>query len=188
MRQYLHIFLKQLGIKKGKVVFLNIICFFIFFGCTPGSDTIELPENYTGWKTTTNTELNYPIPGHESHYRKIYINPTGTNVKRINNNGTIRHKYPQGSIIIKESYPTLDYNEGDTPESLTAMVKAPGHPKNQGGWVWIVKAPADSGEEKIIESEFCITCHSNANEPHPYGEGNPNGEFRDFVFFPFEEE
>ena len=30
---------------------------------------------------------------------------------------------------------------------------------------------------------FCITCHSNANEKHPYGDGNANEEFRDYVYF-----
>ncbi len=30
---------------------------------------------------------------------------------------------------------------------------------------------------------FCITCHANANEKHPYGDKNPNEEFRDYVYF-----
>jgi hypothetical protein len=30
---------------------------------------------------------------------------------------------------------------------------------------------------------FCVTCHANANEKHPYGDRNPREEFRDYVFF-----
>jgi hypothetical protein len=35
----------------------------------------------------------------------------------------------------------------------------------------------------IKVGNFCITCHSNANEKHPYGDGNANEEFRDYVYF-----
>jgi hypothetical protein len=44
-----------------------------------------------------------------------------------------------------------------------------------------------SGQEKVIDYEFCYDCHANANEPHPYGDRNPHGEFRDYVFFPYQE-
>ncbi len=39
------------------------------------------PEDYNSWKQTTPEILNYPIPGHETHSRKIYINPLGEQVR-----------------------------------------------------------------------------------------------------------
>ena len=53
----------------------------------------------------------------------------------------------------------------------------------RGGWVWVAKNPA-TGEERIIDYEFCFDCHSDANEPHPYGDKNPQGGHRDYVFLP----
>ena len=74
--------------------------------------------------------------------------------------------------------------EGVTPQSLAIMVKDPDHPMSRGGWVWLSKDP-DSGEERIFDEQFCVTCHANANEEHPYSDGNREGQFRDFVFYPY---
>ena len=64
------------------------------------------------------------------------------------------------------------------------MLKRPGHPQARAGWLWIVK-DIPSGKETIISEEFCVTCHANANERHPYGDRNPTEDFRDFLFFPY---
>jgi hypothetical protein len=61
------------------------------------------------------------------------------------------------------------------------MVKRPDHEQAQGGWVWISRDP-ESGTETIFDDQFCVNCHSNANESHPYGTGNPAEAFRDYVF------
>jgi len=42
-----------------------------------------------------------------------------------------------------------------------------------------------TAKETVITEEFCITCHGNANESHPYGDKNPNNEYRDYLFFPY---
>jgi hypothetical protein len=62
------------------------------------------------------------------------------------------------------------------------MVKEPGDPRAKCGWLWITKE--QGGEERVFEGNFCVTCHANANERHPYFDGNPREEFRDYVFFP----
>ncbi|RPJ03990.1 MAG: hypothetical protein EHM28_14230, partial [Spirochaetaceae bacterium] len=72
------------------------------------------------------------------------------------------------------------------PTSLTVMIKSPDDPRARGGWLWIVKNPA-TNRETVMRNQFCITCHANANESHPYGDKNPNREFRDYVFFVYEE-
>lgn len=49
-----------------------------------------------------------------------------------------------------------------------------------------IKINIISGDESVITQEFCVTCHSNANEEHSYSDGNVNNDFRDFVFFPYQ--
>ena len=67
---------------------------------------------------------------------------------------------------------------------LTIMVKAGDHPDAIRGWVWLTKDPA-TGEETIISQQFCAACHSQANQSHPYGDGNSDNEHRDCVFIPY---
>jgi hypothetical protein len=63
----------------------------------------------------------------------------------------------------------------------TVMVKAPDDPRAKGGWIWLVKDLA-SGKETVFTTNYCVTCHANANEKHPYGDKNPGEEFRDYLF------
>ena len=151
--------------------------------CSGEKEQALIPEDYSSWEHTTTRELDYPIPGHESNYRRIYINSTGLNYTVEETEGEIRHAYPPGTILVKEVYSSLEPAEGEEPMRLTVMVKRPDDERSRGGWLWVLK-PLDAGEEKVITSEFCVTCHSNANEQHPYGDGNPQGAFRDFVYFP----
>jgi hypothetical protein len=144
----------------------------------------QLPNNYAGWKRTTDLILDYPVPGHESRGRRIFINSMGTKVTVRSEAGRISWDYPKGSIVIKEIFPSLDIRDGERPIMLTAMIKDPDHPQARGGWVWVVK-DLGARSEQIIDWEFCVDCHANANEPHPYGDRNEDNEFRDYVFFPY---
>ncbi len=146
-------------------------------------DKVLVPEDYKNW-TVTVDNLNYPIPGHENHGRKIYVNDVGKRVTARNKNGRVYYSYPKGTIIVKEIYPRLKVNRGDKPISLTVMIKDPDNPLSRGGWLWVVK-DMKTRKERIIDYEFCVDCHSNANETHPYGDKNPGNDFRDFVFFPY---
>lgn len=159
------------------LLFLGILL--LLSGCSNRKNEPLVPDDYGGWKETTDIELNYPIPGHENNYRKIFINDIG--LKRTGP----PHDYPDGTIIIKEIYEGFDYNAGRKPMMLTVMIKDRENPLARGGWLWIVKDSATK-EENILTQEFCITCHGNANEEHPYGDLNMNNEFRDYVFFPVE--
>jgi hypothetical protein len=141
-----------------------------------------IPQNYVSWQRTTEVELNYPIPGHENNYRRIFINSRGMNFTAKEQNGKLRYSFPEGTVIVKEIYQGFDPAEEEEPVRLTAMVKRPDDERARGGWLWVLK-PLESGKEQVITGEFCVTCHSNANEPHPYGDGNPREEFRDFVYF-----
>jgi|GEM_PF-954571 len=147
----------------------------------------ELPllrvSEYRSWTKTVPDILSYPIPGHEDKYRRIFISPSGIATWIESRGGRRHYQYPPDTQIIKEILPS-NWNGSDPPLMLTAMVKRPQDPRARGGWLWIVYSPG-TGKETVITEEFCITCHGNANEPHPYGDKNPNNEFRDYLFFPY---
>ena len=164
-----------------KSITIFLILGFIF-SCGK-KEKVLVPSDYKSWTVVANN-LDYPIPGHENHGRKIYINDTGKRVGVEYKSGRATYNYPVGSIIVKEIYPKLKVRKGDKPISLTVMIKDPNNPLSRGGWLWVVK-DMKTRKERIIDYEFCVDCHSNANETHPYGDKNPNGEFRDFVFYPY---
>ena len=167
-----------------RICFLIILLLFLF-SCANEKEEILVPDDYSDWKLLTKTELNYFVPGHESRYRIPYINSIGEEVEiKEDADGKKEYNYKKGTIIIKEIYPTLTLRDGDKPIMLTVMVKNPEHPNAQGGWVWIVKQ-LDNNKEIQFKSDMCVNCHAGANGPHPYDDGNPPGEFRDYVFYPW---
>ena len=146
-----------------------------------------IPEDYASWARTTQLELNYPIPGHMEHYRRIYINEKGKGVTTEIRKDRLYYEYPKGTIIVKEVFPTLTPAADEKPMALTVMVKDPDNPESRGGWVWVAKN-MQTAVETVFNYEFCFDCHTNANEVHPYGDKNPNNEFRDYVYFPYKGE
>ncbi len=166
-------------------MFIMLSVAIVLFGaCQQQKPSKLTPEDYRAWNKTTETVLNYPIPGHENHFRLIYINDIGNRVQATEKNGRIFHEYPEGTIIVKEIYLGLESpKEGEEPITLTTMIKDSQHPKSRGGWLWLAVTYA-TREEEIIDYEFCVDCHANANEAHPYGDKNPNNDYRDYVYFP----
>lgn len=151
--------------------------------CQKAPDIPSIPADYRSWRQTTNIPLNYPIPGHESHFRRIFINATGEQVQRSEKNGRAFYEFPEGTMIVKEIYDGLDTPQPNAlPVLLDMMFKQPQHPQARGGWVWAVKN-VQTGETRIFGQELCVDCHANANERHPYGDRNPNEEFRDYTYF-----
>jgi hypothetical protein len=171
-------------IRYSPMVFLILFLSVMLFSCTEKSAAELIPSGYTEWETTTDIELDYQVPGHGHNYRKIYINANGTGAAVSEQSGKAMWDYPDGTIIVKEVYPSQEIHPDDTPKQLTVMVKDRDNEKARGGWLWLVK-DMESGTTNIITHEFCITCHANANEGHPYGDRNTNEEFRDYVFFPY---
>jgi hypothetical protein len=142
-----------------------------------------IPEDYRTWDRTTHLVLDYPIPGHENHFRQIYINALGEQLQITKRNNRRVCEFPEGTIIVKEIYSDLNTpGAQESPVLLTVMIKAPRHPKARGGWLWVSQDYATK-ETHLIDYEFCVDCHANANEQHVYGDRNPDNEFRDYVFF-----
>jgi len=152
--------------------------------CARPAPRALVPADYASWERTTERDLDYPVPGHEDHHRRIYMNQTGEEVRIAERQGRVFHDYPEGTVVVKEVYAGLQVRPDETPFQLTVMIKKPRDPLARGGWLWVVRDVA-TGQERIIDYEFCYDCHSNANEAHPYGDKNPRGEFRDYVFFPY---
>lgn len=154
-----------------------IIAAALAIGCTEPLPLLD-ETDYTTWEQTTDQILDFAVPGHGSGLRKIYADSLVFG-QSLEADGDIH--YPSGSIFVKEVYPTASPTAEDQPAMLLAMVKAPEDPRSRGGWIWLSRDP-ENGSETIFEDEFCVTCHTNANEPHPYGTRNPEGAFRDYVF------
>lgn len=155
------------------------------FACAAAAAAPLLPGDWSKWTRTTDLLLNYRIPGHEDRFRIPFINDVGKAVTTTARDGRTVWEYPKGTIILKEAYKDLTAPApGEKPISVYGMVKDPKNPKARGGWVWVVRDVA-SKQESIFTSPMCIDCHSYANAPHPYGDKNPKGENRDFVFLPF---
>ena len=151
-------------------------------GCRAPDRVVYATPDYPTWQRTTEVPLDYPIPGHQDRFRIPRMNSLGFGARPTLEGGKLRWSFPEGTVIVKEVYDTLAPAAGDEPTELTIMVKAPRDKRSRGGWLWITR-DLPKGEEKVFAGNFCITCHSNANERHPYGDKNPREEFRDYVFY-----
>ncbi|MFA6507231.1 MAG: cytochrome P460 family protein [Treponemataceae bacterium] len=153
---------------------------FLATGCAPkdaGSGLGVL--DYSVWEKTTNVELDFPIPGHENHYRKIFINKIGAEYRKTGERG----EYPDGTIVVKEIYEGLtDPKEDRKPVTLDIMAKDKKAPDSRGGWRWIVR-DVPSGKDMVFKGDFCAACHAEASRPHPYGDRNPTAQNRDHLFY-----
>ena len=163
--------------------FLPLLAVFgILVSCAAEKPPVYATPVYHSWKRTTDVVLDYPIPGHQNRFRIPRMNDVGFTVKPTIDNSKRLWNFPVGTIIVKEVYQTPKPAPGEQPIQLTIMVKAPKDPHSQGGWLWITR-DLPNGKEAVFMGNFCITCHANANEKHPYGDGNPKEEFRDYVYF-----
>lgn len=161
---------------------LTVILVALLLGsCAKPVRAALIPEAYGSWPTTTNVRLDYPIPGHEDKFRVIHMNDVGFKFTRTGSKPD-RLDFPVGTIIAKDIFTVSNPGPADAPMMVTAMVKAPADPDARGGWLWVVK-DLGTGKEDIMTGDFCLRCHSNANEPHPYGAKNQNGDYCDYVFF-----
>jgi len=148
----------------------------LFWSCAPRERPPLLPEDVTQWTQLNQIPMDYPVPGHENQYRVTYINDRGLS-PQMSDQGLV---YPEGTIIAKVIHETLEADSAEV--AITAMIKDSLSDDSKEGWVWVMKDLA-TNQERIINSTMCVTCHQSANEPHPYGEGNPQGLFRDYAFF-----
>ena len=168
-------------------LFLTLVALYVMTGCAERKTAARLDlSNYASWEPTTQTALNFPIPGHESHFRRIYMNKVGMDYRRSKEAAMTTGEamdYPDGTIVVKEVYGGLENpTPGEQPLNLDVMVKNRTAGDTLGGWRWVVR-DFKSGMDMVMIGDFCANCHNGANEKHPYGDKNPNSDFRDFLFY-----
>ncbi len=141
-----------------------------------------IPSDYASWERITKTPTTDRIPGHEERFRITYINDEGETLTSTVKNGVRTWDYPRGTIIVKEGYAQPQPpSAGDSPSRVYAMIKRPEDPRAKGGWVWVVRDRAGS-RETVVDGPYCVDCHSYANQQNPYGDKNPQSDFRDDVY------
>jgi len=167
--------------KYGRAALAAAILALIFPACR--KEVLDfVPEDYSSWRRTTEIPLDYPIPGHMDTMRIPRMNEIGWSAAPSpDGEGRSRWGFPEGTVIVKEVYANKNPAPGEAPTMLTVMAKQPRDSRALGGWLWITASAG--GEEKLFSGSFCVSCHANANEKHPYFDRNPLEEFRDYVFF-----
>jgi hypothetical protein len=169
---------------KSKTPFfmLGLASVLLLSSCARRPEPSYASADYPGWARTTQVVLDYPIPGHENRLRIPRMNPIGFTALPRRSGGRLVWSFPEGTVIVKEVYASARPSPGEAPIQLTIMAKQSADKRAQGGWLWITKA-LPGGAEMVFTGNFCVTCHANANEKHPYGDGNPGEDFRDYVYF-----
>ncbi|HET7839032.1 MAG TPA: cytochrome P460 family protein, partial [Rectinemataceae bacterium] len=151
-------------------------------GCAKQAEAPFAGPEYLSWRRTVALTLDYPVPGHQAGLRIPRMNSLGFLAEPVKQGDRLRWSFPEGTVIVKEIYATAHPAAGEGPVELTIMVKRPSDPRSRGGWLWLTKN-LPGGEERVFLGDYCFTCHENANEAHPYGDHNPNPDFRDYVYF-----
>ena len=91
-----------------------------------------------------------------SAYREIYMNDIGATV----NKGNAPYKYPEGTIVVKESYKNKAAWEKKGKKLLTVMIKqAEGSSPETGDWGFIMGARGKLSTRTSKWAKFCSGCH-----------------------------
>lgn len=141
---------------------------------------IDQADNYPNWNISHAGDLVEQVPGHPVFLRRIYANDAAYNVDPDSDGNVV---FPEGALFMKEMYFGEVPDDSAGPDALVGMYKDSTDPRNRGGWVWFSQDPA-TGQQTVLDEEFCITCHANANEEHPYGDRNIAEAFMDYVYYP----
>lgn len=149
-------------------------------GCANEPELVLPDLSYEAWTPTTTAALDFPVPGHGAGLRRVFMNDIGWSASPTPARDIT---YPDGTVVVKEVFATAAPSADALPQALTIMVKDSDSEMARDGWIWLVKDPV-TGEETLFADPFCIACHENANEEHPYADGNSQEYFRDYLFHP----
>ena len=76
-------------------------------GCQKPPQQRLVPADYRGWTRVPEEPLRYPVPGHLDNARVVFVNPIGTRALSETRDGRVVDRYPEGTILVKEVFPTL---------------------------------------------------------------------------------
>ncbi len=143
---------------------LSIVSFSLYAGGA-GEDATPTQSSafagYTSWAKVNSKTITGDVTGvlgaaHERSkgFREIYVNKIGQPVEE----GTSDYPFPEGSIIVKESYKNKNGSKGDL-SNLTIMVKREsGYSSDYGDWEFIMAKP-DGTITSQGRLKSCISCH-----------------------------
>ncbi len=121
-------------------------------------------DGYTNWYKITKDAPNTGDPtgfiekrhNGQKAYREIYINDIGEAV----NLGPAPYKYPEGTIVVKETYKNKGVWEKKGKKILTIMIKqAEGTSSETGDWGYIMGAKGKLSTGTSKWAKFCSGCH-----------------------------
>ena len=131
-------------------------------GQQEGTSASDDFSDYLNWvkvnqETITGDETGVLGPAHEraKGFREIYVNEAGKAVAY----GEAEYPYPEGSVILKESFTEKDGGKGKL-ASITVMIKREeGYDRDNGNWEY-VNANGDFKISRQGKIGMCIGCHS----------------------------
>lgn len=138
----------------------------IVSACMSTSDPLGPPDSawsdYTSWyKVTPEAETGDPtgfldgVHDGTRAFRQIYVNSIGEAVNR----GTQGFPYPEGTILVKESFNNRAALEARRRADVTVMIKLPqGQSLETGGWEY-VRPDGARGTGSSDLAAFCRDCH-----------------------------
>ncbi|MBN1534730.1 MAG: cytochrome P460 family protein [Spirochaetes bacterium] len=160
--------------------FVAVAAVLSLIGCGGHDVTEEVAKSlrdYKGWRRVSTAVATDPLPGHGAGARIIYGNDTAFRPRMMKGRGSMeRMVMRDGAVLVKESYAGGD-RIGVAVPMITIMVKMPGHPLAQEGWLYFVKRPGR--DPVLITGRLCIGCHESANEGR---DGRGMRLFRDYLF------
>jgi len=121
-------------------------------------------DGYTDWYKITKDAPNTGDPtgfiekrhNGQKAYREIYINDIG----KVVNLGPAPYKYPEGTIVVKETYKNKEVWEKKGKNILTIMIKqADGTSPETGDWGYIMGAKGKLSTGTSKWAKFCSGCH-----------------------------
>ena len=123
-------------------------------------------EGYLSWTKVNSQTITGDVTGvlgaaHERSkgFREIYVNETGQPIEF----GEADYPYPEGSIILKESYDDDKGSKGDL-SNLTIMIKREsGYSSDYGDWEYIMAKP-DGSISQQGRLSMCIKCHAKGQD------------------------
>ncbi len=130
----------------------------------PNATQVDAYAEYETWsmvnaETITGDETGSLGRAHEgsSGFREVYVNKSGRKVS----DGESPLPYPEGTIIVKESFGNDSGSKGEL-SSVTVMVKRESEydPEN-GNWEYVMLKPSMKAQAQGRLSA-CISCHSAA--------------------------
>lgn len=129
------------------------------------NNTVGNPwDGYTSWYKITKDAPNTGDPtgfiekrhNGKKAFREIYINDIG----KVVNLGPAPYKYPEGTIVVKESYKNKDVWEKKGKKVLTIMIKqAEGTSPETGDWGFVMGAKGKLSTGTSKWAKFCSGCH-----------------------------